>query len=300
MSDIKNVALIGAGGNLGPSILQEFINSPFKVTVLSRQSSTSIFPSSVTVIKTDYSASSLASAFKNQDVVISIVGNEGFADQTRIIDAAIDAGVKRFIPSEFGSDTKNDAVRAIVPVFNGKKQVVDYLKTKESKTFSWTALVTGPFFDWGLKVGFLGFDLKAQTAKIWDSGNAPFSGTNLRTIGLALVKLLGTPTAYTESANQYVYVASHTASQNQILDALRKVTGKDWPVTRTQSEESIKTELEKFGKGDYSGVYQLIQAAAFGDKALGDFTKVEGGLWNERLSLPQETLEENVRAIVEG
>jgi uncharacterized protein YbjT (DUF2867 family) len=118
------------------------------VTVLSREDSKSTFPSEVKVVKTDYSAGSLANAFKGQDAVVSIVGNAGFAGQTAIIDAAVAAGVKRFIPSEFGSDTANDKVRAIVPIFNGKKQVVDYLKTKESGDFSWTALITGPFLDW--------------------------------------------------------------------------------------------------------------------------------------------------------
>lgn len=100
------------------------------------------------IVKTDYSPESLATAFKGQDAVISIVGTSGFADQAKIIDAAVSAGVKRFFPSEFGSDTSNADVRAIVPIFNGKRQVVDYLKTKESGTFSWTALITGPFFDW--------------------------------------------------------------------------------------------------------------------------------------------------------
>jgi uncharacterized protein YbjT (DUF2867 family) len=148
MSPIKNVVLIGAGGNLGPSILTEFLKSSFTVTVLSREDSKSTFPSEAKVVKTDYSPESLAKAFDGQDAVISIVGNAGFADQTKIIDAAVAAGVKRFVPSEFGSDTDNSDVRAIVPIFNGKKQVVDYLKGKESDTFSWTALITGPFFDW--------------------------------------------------------------------------------------------------------------------------------------------------------
>jgi len=137
-----------AGGNLGPSILTPFLKSSFNVTVLSRPTSKSTFPSEAHVIKTDYSPDSLASAFKGQDAVISIVGNEGFAEQAKIIDAAVRAGVKRFIPSEFGSDTASETVRGIVPIFNGKKQVVDYLKSKESDTFSWTALITGPFFDW--------------------------------------------------------------------------------------------------------------------------------------------------------
>lgn len=136
-----------AGGNLGPSILKEFLKSSYNVTVFSRPNSTSTFPSGVNVVKTDYSPADLEQKFKGQDAVISIVGNAGFHDQQKIIDAAIKAGVKRFIPSEFGSNTADERLRKIVPIFNAKKAVVDYLKSKES-SISWTGMITGPFFDW--------------------------------------------------------------------------------------------------------------------------------------------------------
>ena len=63
-----------------------------------------------------------------------------------IIDAALKMGVKRFFPSEFGSRTYDDAVRAAVPTFDSKKKIIDYLKTKEDK-ISWTAVINGAFFD---------------------------------------------------------------------------------------------------------------------------------------------------------
>ncbi|KAE9994810.1 hypothetical protein EG327_000023 [Venturia inaequalis] len=298
MTTIKNVVLIGAGGNLGPSILAPFLKSSFKVTVLSRESSKSTFPPEATVVKTDYSPSSLATAFKDQDAVISIVGNEGFADQTKIIDAAVAAGVKRFIPSEFGSDTANDAVRAIVPIFNGKKQVVDYLRSKESSTFSWTAFITGPFFDWGLEVGFLGYNIANKTATIWDSGDVPFSGTNLSTIGTGLVALLSKDVD--ASANKYVYISSHTVSQNEILAGLEKITGEKFTVTKQDSKKVIEESHKKLGAGDYSVIPPLILAAAYGPDALGDFTKVDGGLWNERLGLAKEDLDASLKAVVSG
>ena len=34
-----------------------------------------------------------------------------------------------------------------VPFFEGKKKYLEYLKSKEG-FISWTALFTGPFFDW--------------------------------------------------------------------------------------------------------------------------------------------------------
>lgn len=90
---------------------------------------------------------SLAAAFKGQDAVLSLVGGMALGDQNKLIDASIAAGVKRFIPSEFGSDTQNEQLLKLVPVFNAKKSTVDYLKSKED-VISWTGVITGAFFDW--------------------------------------------------------------------------------------------------------------------------------------------------------
>ena len=40
------------------------------------------------------------------DAIISVVGSLALATQIGYIDAAVEAGVKRFIPSEFGCDTQ--------------------------------------------------------------------------------------------------------------------------------------------------------------------------------------------------
>ena len=79
-------------------------------------------------------------------MVVSFLGNAGMPQQKAIVDAAVKSGVKRFIPSEFGSRTHDARVRAIVPVFQGKRAVVEYLESKSGIT--WTGVVTGPFFDW--------------------------------------------------------------------------------------------------------------------------------------------------------
>jgi uncharacterized protein YbjT (DUF2867 family) len=137
-----------ASGNLGPAILEQFIASPFNISVISRKESEATFPSGVNVIKADYAdATTLAPAFKGQDAVISLVGGNALGEQNKFIDAAISAGVKRFIPSEFGSNTVNPAVAEAVPVFAAKIGAVKYLESKE-KEISWSSVITGPFFDW--------------------------------------------------------------------------------------------------------------------------------------------------------
>jgi uncharacterized protein YbjT (DUF2867 family) len=292
---IKNVIIIGAGGNLGPSVLKAFLNSSFKTSVLSREGSNSTFPAAVSVIRANYeSVDDLKQAFQGQDAVISLVGGNALGDQNKLIDAAVAAGVKRFLPSEFGSDTPSSKTRAIVPVLEAKYATVNYLKSKED-SISWTSIVTGPFFDWGLKVNFLGFNAAQKTATIIDSGNATFSTTNLGNIGLAVVKALENAEA---TKNQYVYVSGFQTSQNEILAAAEKITGEKWTVNKISAKDHIATGNELLKKGDFSGLGPLIQAVTFSDEQLGDLKA--SGLWNEKLGLKQESFEDSIKAGFSG
>jgi uncharacterized protein YbjT (DUF2867 family) len=147
---IKNVILIGAGGNLGPTILKALLDEPsFSTSILARSSSTSTFPPNVPVhrVADDYPEADLLKAFEGQDAIVSTIATASAKKQNDIVDAAIKAGVKRFVPSEFGSDTNNAKAMEILPqYFAGKRAAVDYLKSKESE-ISWSAFVTGPFFE---------------------------------------------------------------------------------------------------------------------------------------------------------
>jgi hypothetical protein len=118
------------------------------VTVLTRASSNSSFPKDINVIQTSYSQAELVKAFEGQDSVVSTVGATGFEEQKVFIDAAIEAGVRRFIPSELSTNTLSDAVRQLVPLFEAKKAIIDYLKGKESSGLTWTGLSGGVLFDW--------------------------------------------------------------------------------------------------------------------------------------------------------
>lgn len=138
-----------ASGNIGKIILDSLVRAPqFKVTAVSRSSSDATFPSGVQVYKSDFSESDLVSAFKGQDVVISVVGVGGFEHQKKLVDAAVQAGVKRFLPSEFSANTLSPAVRQLLPLFEQKLEVLEYLKTKEASGLTWTAIWTALLFDW--------------------------------------------------------------------------------------------------------------------------------------------------------
>lgn len=120
----------------------------FEITVLTRSSQSAKFPADITVVKTLYTESELVEIFKGHDAVISTVGATGFSDQKSAIDAAIKAGVKRYIPSELSTNTLSDAVRELLPLFEAKKAVLEYLKEKESTGLTWTGMSVGPLLDW--------------------------------------------------------------------------------------------------------------------------------------------------------
>lgn len=64
------------------------------------------------------------------------------------MDASLQAGVKRFIPSEFSASSQSEAVLQLLPLFGQKKELIEYLKGKEAEGLSWTGISTSGLFDW--------------------------------------------------------------------------------------------------------------------------------------------------------
>ena len=133
------------------SILQALIaDGAFNVTVVARQSSKTEHPTSVRVVKVadDLPSNELVRAFHDQEVVICATGYSAHPAHYKLIDAAVQAGVRLFIPSEWGFDNADVKNQELNPVFKGKAEVEAYLHSKESDTFSWTAVATSIWLEW--------------------------------------------------------------------------------------------------------------------------------------------------------
>ena len=145
---IRNVIIAGAAGNLGATVLDEFLKTPgFNVSVLTRAESSTTFPDGVKVHKTDYSEEQLVKTLQGQDAVLSLISFSSAATQKVLIDASIKAGVSRFFPSEFGHPPDHRNIEFLPPPFPVKDEILDYLKQKQDTGLSWTAVITGGFFD---------------------------------------------------------------------------------------------------------------------------------------------------------
>jgi len=297
---LHHVVVVGATGNLGPSIVNALLERKDYFTSITAVTHSDpldkkfddIKQKGVKVVHAKFDDKhSLAEAFKGADAVISTVGGGAFDSQTTIVDAAVEAGVKRFVPSEFGVDT-TDPKFAAVPIFAAKVAVHKHTEElAKAGKITYTDIITGPFGDWGLRVGFTGFNLQKQEATIWDGGHWLTNYTNVQDIGRFTAAAL----VHSEiSSNKTLRFSSYVATQHQVLQALEKESGKQWTVlTRTTADSEHKAQ-EAFEKKDIpTFVAESIRAVLFNGKAL--YGNLDNSLFPE---VKTTSLDETVRAVL--
>ncbi|RDW85358.1 hypothetical protein BP5796_03683 [Coleophoma crateriformis] len=286
MAPIKNVAVAGASGHLGPALVAALVDSGlFTVTILTRQSQhpgtapeLSPFPSGVSVVPVDYtSLSALTSVLANQDALVSAVPSSPAAvlAQKQFASACIAAGVSHFIPSEFGSDTDNVLSRSL-PLFAPKVELQEYLEqiVKPNPDFSYSLVRTNAFLDSALQRGFfVNLPSKGQgVTDIFGSGDQLFSTTTRSTIGKAVVAILAKVDA---CKNRSIFVHDIALSQRQLLDIAKKVCPSgSWDEKKIDLEEMEKAVFEGKDKDPRSCLKLTVWKEGYG----GHFKKVDNDL----------------------
>ncbi|KAL7785393.1 hypothetical protein V8C43DRAFT_317691 [Trichoderma afarasin] len=257
----KNIAVICASENLGNGILPLLLESGLNITAVTRQTSESTFPQTI-----------------GQDAVLCLVSVGDVRAKITMVDAAVAAGVQWFIPSEFGHDATNPRVVEVLPLFRQKVKRVDHLRLREKDGLSWTSFHTGFFFDFGLTFDLLGFDLRQKTAAIWDHGNNRSSMSTFQTIAQAIIQIFTDPTSREEAKNQYMRIATVTTTQNEILQALERVSGTRFQVTRIETVEGKRLGDQHLASGDndLAGFFLLLKYVALGKNEFLDWENRPG------------------------
>ena len=243
----------------------------FTITILRRSTSTSPTPPGAKkVIEVDFtSLSSLKQALQGQDAVVSTVSTMSASEQKILVDAMLATGVRRFIPSEFGSDLEDPAIRHF-PIYAGKVELEDLLAQKVQEqaggskdgTFSYTNIYTNAFLDWGLSAGFV-LDLKGRKARLYDGGDHVFTTTSLPTIARAVIGVLENPA---ETANRAVRIQDFATSLKNLVAICESATGQTFQTEVVQTDALIKqSEADlKAGKKEYTTFFSWLFKAAFG------------------------------------
>lgn len=292
MTPYTKIALLGATGTLGPFILRALLSAdpPFQTTVLVRPNSSRSFPPSTTrlPLPSPPTHAALVALLRGHDALICAVSGSEKALQIQLADAAFEAGVKLFVPADFGScDSADPLVLERLDLYRAKAEVRTHLeglvergKRAEGgrgREFGWSSLVCGHFFDTGFREhrGLLGIDVEKRKAFLYDSGGKKWSASTRERIGEAVVRILRAEGEKGEWVrNRLVYVQSFCVSQSEVLDVIGEVLDVGgWEVEEPDSGELIeelKRRVEETGDGkareQLVGVMGIVDADWRGKK----------------------------------
>ncbi|KAJ0311365.1 hypothetical protein COL516b_002075 [Colletotrichum fioriniae] len=260
----KSVLLVGANGTLGAKILDSLVAAKsFKLSALKRagSKSTIAYPADqvqVIEVDNDLSYEGLKKAFTGQEVVIVSFRLRDLDQHLRIAEAASAAGVKHFMPADFGSiDADNPRARELIPLYRWKRAAQEL--ADKNPDFAWTGIVCGHFFDWGVKEGFLHAYLDTKKIDVIDGGDIKASVATLPRVGEAVVRILNL--GITEvTKNKTLFIQSFCITQNELLQSLEKATGAKWTINKVESESFIAEHKVKADAGDAEAIEDLVFA----------------------------------------
>lgn len=306
---IRNIAIVGATGQLGKYITAELLKNPnFTVTALTRTPDTSSFPSGLHAIPVDYSdPSTLTAALKGQDALIITLAVTAPPDtHSKLVRAAAEAGVPWILPNEFGGDT-NDPVSD--ETHTGPPKRADRKLIEDLGVSSWVGIVSGFWYEYSLSgPGLYGIDIAKKEVMFFDEGTQRLNTSTWVQVGRAVASLLALPvggddgTTLSSYRNQMVFVSSFAVNQREMLDSINRVTGledKDWSVKRVGAKERFEDAGRMMAEGNRMGfAYKLYTRYFFPGEDASLFEKTKR-LDNEKLGLPVEDLDEATRKAVE-
>ncbi|XP_010539282.1 PREDICTED: isoflavone reductase homolog P3-like [Tarenaya hassleriana] len=254
MSGKSKILVIGGTGYIGKFMVEASAKAGNPTFVLVRQSSTSdpvkgklvqtFKDLGVNILHGDINDhESLVNAIKQVDVVISAIGGTQIMDQAKIIAAIKEAGnVKRFLPSEFGTDVdRTNAVEPAKSAFSAKAQI---RRAVEAEGIPHTYVVANCFAGY-----YLPTLVQPQQAglsspprdkvTIYGDGNAKAVINKEEDVAAYTVKTVDDPTTLDKIL--YVNPPKNTVSVNDLVALWESKIGKTLEKTHIPEEEFLKS-----------------------------------------------------------
>ena len=280
MSTSKRIAVAGAG-SLGVPVIQALVYASYPVTILTRSTTPKNLDLAVNAdvkyVTVDYkSVQSLANALQGHFGVVSTVTATSTGEQGPLIEAAAEAGIKRFIPAEFGADMMNPNTRALA-VFQYKAATEEKVAelAAANPNFTYSLIMNGIFLDWGLQMAFL-LDVKNRSITLFDGGESKFSTTTLATVAKAVVSVFEN---LEKTENRAVYIHDAVVTQKQLLEMAKRADPekKPWDLKTATTAETRDNAMqtlagnptpEELGGAMVNLLYPSVLAEGYG----GDFS----------------------------
>ena len=239
----SRVVVAGATGNLGGRVVRSLIERGATVRGLVRSSSKpetirDLADRGVETITVDLAdRSALVQALAGASVVVSVL--QGLGDvivgtQTRLVQAAIEAGVPRFIPSDYAADfTKlNDAENRN---FGYRREFHRYV---DSAAISTTSVLNGMFMDI-LQYGMPLLDFKARSVSYWGDADQLLDFTTMDDVGAYTAEA-----ALDDAAPAVLRIAGDQQSPRQLAALATEVLGETFTLQYMGSTEEMAAAIQ--------------------------------------------------------
>ncbi len=264
---IKKVCLVGANGSLGTIVLDALVRSnAFDVSVLVRSNSSSEPAHSASITKIPVSPElgldELTAALANHDAVVAAFPLKDLNQHLRLVEAAYKAGVRRYIPADYGScDAASPRSQKHLQLYRDKHAVQKKCEElasaaeKDGVPFTWTSIVCGHFFDWGLDNNYFHLDIENQTALILDAGDTKASASTLPRVAETVVRVF---LQQQDTRNRFVFVQSFCPTPLEVLASLERATGTKWKTQHVDSNAYINRKQDELDAGDSHAVHDIV------------------------------------------
>ena len=312
---IQNIAIVGAGGTIGKFIVASLLaQGKHTITAITRPSSTSSLPRGLHSIKKaeydDHSA--LVSALQGQEVLIITLNVMAPPDsQKRLINAAVEAGVKYVMPNEYSADYSNASLAEDSLLGPRAFEIRRHIESVGKGKTHWIALSSSFWYEHSLGGGEerYGFDFEKKKLTLLDDGNTKICTITWKQSGEAVAKLFALKVLPEDEGDRSltlsrfedgaVLVSSFVVSQRDMFESVLRVTGdreSDWMFVKEDSKERYKVAQELMKSKDQGewvkGYVMVLYTRVFFPNGGGDFW---GKIVNEGLGLSQESLDDATR-----
>lgn len=202
------------------------------------------------------SEASLAELFRRFDTVISCTGFVGGRGvQLKLARAALEAGVKRYFPWQFGVDYDVIGRGSAQDLFDEQLDVRDLLRAQQNT--EWVIVSTGMFTSFLFEPSFGVVDFERNTVHALGSWDNAVTVTTADDIGVLTAEIVFTEPRIRD---EIVYVAGDTVTYGQLADAIDAMRGVKsqrvtWSVPQlkrelaTEPDDSLRKYRVVFAEG---------------------------------------------------
>ncbi|WP_316800882.1 NmrA family NAD(P)-binding protein [Pedobacter frigidisoli] len=253
----KNILVAGATGHLGSMICKALTGQGANVIALVRKESDagkieSLAKAGATVVGVDFNKNvEIAKACEGIDCVVSALA--GLAEviidtQSALLDGAISAGVKRFIPSDFCTDYQ--------PLTPGENRNFDLRRTFkgyiDEKDIQATSIFNGAFADI-LKYNTPILNLKNRSIAYWgDKADWKLDFTTMENTAAFTAAV-----ALEDESPRDLHIASFQISPNMMKESIKVITEQDFNLQKLSDLDEFSANIKKQRLENPSGEQEL-------------------------------------------